>query len=623
MSISWRIMPLFFLALWLSGTQSAFPFGDRVSSDKCSFAAGGDVSDNDIKVFCGIDPELFRRLQEDFRLATQVLHAKSAIQEELLGFMRSKLQLNERQVAAALEVAGEKDIPPERLASTLLQIAEQYNRMREQLAAVPEDNSDITRLKRQIKTALEEAELDRADDLYDELIEAEDTAADRQALAAASARAQKGELALSRLRYLDAADLFAKAAKRVPIDFEDERIGYLEQQAKSLYKQGDEFGDNQALADSISLYQALLKRKSRSQVPLEWARAQSDLGGALLVLGSREAGTGRLEEAVAAYRLALEESTRARVPLKWASTQSNLGSALQVLGSREVATGRLEEAVAAFRLALEELTRARVPLAWAMTQHNLGNALSVLELHDAETGHLEEAVAVLRLALEERTRARVPLAWARTQRSLGDALYVLGSREAGTARLEEAVAAFRSALEESARARVPLDWATTQSSLGVALLFLGEREAGTGRLEEAVAAFRLALEENTRARVPLRWARTQSNLGSALFFLGERGAGTERLEEAVAAYRLALEELTRDRIPLQWAGSQKNLGIALQKIGERKAHVSLLLEAKAKFELLDNEYKAVYGDRSAGYFAKKIDEIDRLVSDLNGGGEAQ
>jgi exonuclease VII small subunit len=84
------------------------------------------------------------------------------------------------------------------------------------------------------------------------------------------------------------------------------------------------------------------------------AIAAPNPGAGSQTIGEREAGTKRLEEAVAAYRLALEEWTRGRVPLDWAKTQMNLGGALTVLGQRESGTTHLEEAVAAWDLGLQE-----------------------------------------------------------------------------------------------------------------------------------------------------------------------------------------------------------------------------------------------------------------------------
>ena len=65
----------------------------------------------------------------------------------------------------------------------------------------------------------------------------------------------------------------------------------------------------------------------------------------------------RLEQAVEAYHSALEERTRELVPLDWAKAQNNLGTALLRLHA-----------------ALAERARERVPLDWAMAQNNLGTS---------------------------------------------------------------------------------------------------------------------------------------------------------------------------------------------------------------------------------------------------------
>jgi tetratricopeptide (TPR) repeat protein len=107
-----------------------------------------------------------------------------------------------------------------------------------------------------------------------------------------------GPLALAAEKYAEAASLVAS------FDAESCR-NWLLAQAGELYDQGDEFGDNAALADAISRYRQCLDLTPRARVPLLWAMTQNNLGNALQKLGERESGTGRLEEAVAAYRAAL------------------------------------------------------------------------------------------------------------------------------------------------------------------------------------------------------------------------------------------------------------------------------------------------------------------------------
>src|SRR5205085_3123920 len=168
--------------------------------------------------------------------------------------------------------------------------------------------------------------------------------------------AVRGNVALTRLRYGEAAKHFANAAAVfLPGSAnEDKRIGYLRAEADALFQQGYELGDNDASNSAIERHRRLLELTPRERVPLDWAAVQSNLGSALTVLGARENGRAKLEEAVAAHREALKERTRQRVPLQWADTQRRLGLALFRLGERERGTAKAEEAVAAYREALKE-----------------------------------------------------------------------------------------------------------------------------------------------------------------------------------------------------------------------------------------------------------------------------
>ena len=127
---------------------------------------------------------------------------------------------------------------------------------------------------------------------------------EKKALAAADTKAKRGEVALSQLRYVDTANHFRDAAKKVPRTAEDEYTNYLDKAADAFYRQGDEFGDNAALLSAIEISRTVLRQRTRERVPLDWATTQNNLGTAFATLGERESGTARLEEAVAAIRLA-------------------------------------------------------------------------------------------------------------------------------------------------------------------------------------------------------------------------------------------------------------------------------------------------------------------------------
>jgi tetratricopeptide (TPR) repeat protein len=529
---------LFVVALGISFFASITAANAQVRADTGSIAIGGSVTSS--TVIIGIPQG---KVDELVRDAKRPLEQLTTQQRENIVLLKEKLDLNERQVRAALGILGENNIPPERLAAKLVEIAERFKTLLMTKSIQPSDDPKIATLKADAQKAIEAGELGKAAESLTYV--AAEERRDRHAINAAVAYAQLGEIALTRLRYGEAATHFANAAAAFPPNstHEDERIEYLQREASALYQQGDELGDNGALLSAIERYKRLVGLMARARVPLQWAATQHRLGNALSALGERESGTARLEEAVVAYREALREQTRERVPLEWARTQRNLGLALAYLGDHESGTAKLKEALIAYREALKEQPREHVPLEWAVTQVNLAGVLRRLGEREGGTAKLEEAVAAYRDAATEITREHYPFLWAATQFNLGRALTRLENRGSRTAKLEEAVVAFRKALEIQTRERVPLDWAVTHTSLGNALSALGERESGTARLEEAVVAYREALREQTRERVPLEWAASLGNQGVALMLLAERRRDAAMAKTALSQINTAFETM--------------------------------------------------------------------------------
>jgi tetratricopeptide (TPR) repeat protein len=530
---------LLVVSIWLLASSDPAQ-AQQIRAETGGVAVGRDVIQSTINI--GVPPEQLAALIRQ--------HADlSEAQKKLIAKLEGDLDLNQRQIRAALDILGEKDIPAERLAAKLVDIAEQFKELRSVASVQPGDDAKIAGLKSAAQKAIEAGELTKADALLADVETEQRRALDRLAVNAAETSARRGGIALTRLRYVDAARHFANAAAVFPPGsaHEDKRIRYLEREARALDQQGTEFGDNAALNSAIERLNRLVELTPRERMPRDWAMTQNNLGNVLASLGERESGTVKLEQAVVAYREALKELTRERSALDWALVQNNLGTALSSLARRESGTARLEEAVAAFREALKELERERAPLDWAMTQSNLGNALASLGRRERRTAKLEQAVAAYREALKEFTRKRVPLDWAGTQNNLGNALTALGEGESGTAKLDEAVAAHREALKERTRERVPLNRATSQHNLGVALSILAQRESGTAKLEEAAAAYREALKERARERVPLDWAKTLGSEGFVLMLLAER-----RGDASMAA--TALDQMTTASEALQAGG---------------------------------------------------------------------
>jgi len=298
----------------------------------------------------------------------------------------------------------------------------------------------------------------------------------------------------------------------------------------SLYKQGDEFGDNAALDEAIDVTRQSLALVPLSERPLEWAESQNRLGAELARLGWIERDPARIKEAVVAYREVLNEWPRLTIytvdPQKIAGVEPKVLAALMDM--------------------LNQQTQA-VRSQWARIQINLGAALGMLGvLESGNKGHLDDAVAAYRAALDKWSRGSEPREWVAAQNGLGISLWSLGRREDGTkGDLEDAIAAFHAALEVTIREREPLDWADTKTNLGIALVTLGEREGETERLAEAVKVHREALQERSRIRGPVKWAETQVNLSLALLTLFQRDRKPRYLDDALGAIDGALEEFRK------------------------------------------------------------------------------
>jgi tetratricopeptide (TPR) repeat protein len=295
--------------------------------------------------------------------------------------------------------------------------------------------------------------------------------------------------------------------------------------AHALFRFAEQTDQPQLLEDAIDTYRDVLATHARWREPLDWARAESNLGGALAALGERSSDSASLEGAVDAFRTALWEQTPDRAPLHWAQTQIKLGNALTVLGTRkerEVSAARLEEAATAYRAALTDDTRERMPLVWAVTQNNLGSVLTALGALHADTARTEEAVIAYRAALTVDTRKRIPLQWATVQGNLASALARLGEARSDAAQLKEAVKAYRAALKERPRDEMPLAWAATQNNLGNALRLLGQIQSDTTQLERAADAYTAALAEFTRAKSEPQIETTKRNLERTLRTINDR-----------------------------------------------------------------------------------------------------
>ena len=271
-------------------------------------------------------------------------------------------------------------------------------------------------LAAEAKAAIDSGRYDQADALLVQT-EEQDAAAARQgeqlardAQQAAERRwlnwrrkRKRGDLAMTRLRYADAALRYAAAANTVPTSRQDARRGYLVQEAEALYQQGDERGDNTAAQQALTITTQILQQQSRDDAPLQWAGAERNRGLVLTMLGERESGTEHLEEAVSAHSLGAGGANARTGAARLGGTQNNLADALLVTGRPGSGTARLEEAVAAFRAALGGTDARSAAARLGGDANSLGNALDTGERQPKAAQRMEEAVTAC-LALSRSIR---------------------------------------------------------------------------------------------------------------------------------------------------------------------------------------------------------------------------
>lgn len=204
----------------------------------------------------------------------------------------TNVEINQTQMRTALLVVGANDIPPERMGSKIIEISRQSDVLKASISAVQsDDQSRIAALKAEVKVAVEAGDQTKADALLAEVsgLQKSTAAAEKSrleghlavgAVSETETVVQRGEIALAKLRYMEAAKYFASAAALVP------------------------------------------STRAAAMV------AQNDLGDTLVLLGERENGTAKFMEASEAYREALKE----RVPLDWAETQEQSLRCAQFVG---------------------------------------------------------------------------------------------------------------------------------------------------------------------------------------------------------------------------------------------------------------------------------------------------
>ena len=107
---------------------SPIAHAQQVKADTGGVAIGGNVSGSTINI--GIPPE---------QLAALVRQGAdlSEAQKKLIANLEGQLDINQRQIHAALDILGEKNVAPENLAAKLVEIAERFKALQATASTLP------------------------------------------------------------------------------------------------------------------------------------------------------------------------------------------------------------------------------------------------------------------------------------------------------------------------------------------------------------------------------------------------------------------------------------------------------------------------------------------------------
>ena len=268
-------------------------------------------------------------------LQRRIARPKSPVEDRLEKLETQQKELAEQiarekgvEVAPLLAVLiklGEMGVQEEDIPKRLYAAADELIKLRTENEMLRRGPPALAAIAEEVQALIDNGDLDAARGALERGREAARTLRIESSRYEASFLAQEARVDDLQLAYRSAASKYAEAAiLAAPFDAR-QQWGFLLGQARELYKQGEEFGDNAALAEAIDIYRHCLALVPAVERPLDWAMTQGGLATALATLGERESDPAKLEEAVTAFREVLKEYTHERVPLDWAMTQNNLG----------------------------------------------------------------------------------------------------------------------------------------------------------------------------------------------------------------------------------------------------------------------------------------------------------
>jgi hypothetical protein len=158
------------LGCWVSNGANAQIFGKRTEATNCATAIAGSADRATIQNICGIPPEVFeaitnefRKAQQDLRDVNQVLRDFNETQKARIDELKKALELGDGQFRAAFEAFGEQGVPPDQQLARLIEIAQRYRELSSQSQVQPGDTPAIVSLKGESDDAIKAGRLAEAE----------------------------------------------------------------------------------------------------------------------------------------------------------------------------------------------------------------------------------------------------------------------------------------------------------------------------------------------------------------------------------------------------------------------------------------------------------------------------
>ncbi len=325
--------------------------------------------------------------------------------------LKEQFGLSDKAMARFSAIAEKQRASPARESRQIAELAQWLQETREQLIRPSNEPAEVRRLKLAAAEALTAGDFETAMDFLKDVrrwlrderhrteqrLEEELSILRVQRHQEAMATADLAELAMARLDFEVAADLFVEAADGMGEADAAARLRFTLRRADALCYAGEDSGDARLLRNAVNAYAKAAEQAGSAGDAKSLAGASQGLGNALLTLAEHEPSKTLYEQAGIAFRTALDVLTRETDPRVWALARMGLGNALASMGEIEAnSVATLEQAAVAYKGALEVFTREAEPMRWAVTRLNMATVLIRLgELKDRRANWLAAAAALV------------------------------------------------------------------------------------------------------------------------------------------------------------------------------------------------------------------------------------